>query len=110
VHLGPENRTSARKSAAAALNAAVEAGAAFAVVADEVRNLAVRCAEAAKTIAGSIEGSAESTRAGKIRLDEVALSVRELAVSALKVKQLVAEVHQDTQGQSSGIHQISIAL
>jgi methyl-accepting chemotaxis protein len=36
--------------------------------------------------------------------------VRELAGSALKVKELIMEVHQDARQQSSGIHQISIAL
>lgn len=99
-----------------ALNAAVEAarageaGMGFAVVADEVRNLAGRCADAAKKVAASLEEAAESTRAGKVRLDEVALSVRELAGSALQVKELISEVHQDAQQQSSGINQISTAL
>lgn len=99
-----------------ALNAAVEAarageaGMGFAVVADEVRNLAGRCASAAQEIASCIELSIESTRSGKSRLDEAALSVQEMAANALQVKDLIIEVHQEAQQQSSGIDQISAAI
>jgi methyl-accepting chemotaxis protein/methyl-accepting chemotaxis protein-1 (serine sensor receptor) len=99
-----------------ALNAAVEAarageaGMGFAVVADEVRSLAGRCAEAAKNITASIEGSRENTKVGTLRLDEVAASVRELAGSALQVKEIILQVQQEAQQQSGGIQQISLAL
>ncbi len=99
-----------------ALNAAVEAaragetGRGFAVVADEVRNLAGRCASAAKDIAKSIEESVENARTGKKRLDEAALSVRDMAARALKVKSLVQQIHLGAQNQTGSIDQIAKSL
>ncbi len=99
-----------------ALNAAVEAarageaGMGFAVVADEVRNLAGRCSGAAKDISTSIAESVENARTGKSRLDEAAASARNMAVSAMKAKDLVQEINGGARQQRAGIDQIAQAL
>ncbi|MBE0656855.1 MAG: hypothetical protein IH602_04140 [Bryobacteraceae bacterium] len=99
-----------------ALNAAVEAarageaGMGFAVVADEVRNLAQRCAQAARDTAALIEDSISKSREGKVKVDQVAMSVQAFAENAEKVKVLVDEVSTSSQEQARGIGQITKAI
>ncbi len=98
------------------LNAAVEAarageaGMGFAVVADEVRNLAQRCSQAAKDTSGLIEESIQHSKTGRIRLDEVAASMREVTESAIQVQRLSNEVNAGSEEQARGIEQISKAI
>jgi len=99
-----------------ALNAAVEAarageaGMGFAVVADEVRNLAQRCAQAAKDTAGLIEESIDRANGGKIKVDEVALSIHSITEEAAKIKVLVDEINLGSVEQSRGIDQITRSI
>jgi len=99
-----------------ALNAAVEAarageaGMGFAVVADEVRNLAQRCAQAAKDTAGLIEASIQSSRGGRAKVDQVAVSLHEITGQSAKIKTLVDAINQGSVEQSRGIEQISRAI
>jgi methyl-accepting chemotaxis protein/methyl-accepting chemotaxis protein-1 (serine sensor receptor) len=99
-----------------ALNAAVEAarageaGMGFAVVADEVRNLAQRCAQAARDTAALIEQSVEKSRGGKLKVDEVALAIRELGAGADKVRVLVDEVRVGSDEQARGLEQIGKSI
>jgi methyl-accepting chemotaxis protein/methyl-accepting chemotaxis protein-1 (serine sensor receptor) len=99
-----------------ALNAAVEAarageaGMGFAVVADEVRNLAQRCAQAAKDTADLIEESIQRSNGGRVKVDQVAVAIREITAEASKVKVLVDEINVGSVEQSSGIEQISKAI
>lgn len=98
------------------LNAAVEAarageaGMGFAVVADEVRNLAQRCSQAAKDTSGLIEESIQHAKTGKIRLDEVAASMRQVTESAIQVQRLSNEVNAGSEEQAQAIEQISRAI
>jgi methyl-accepting chemotaxis protein/methyl-accepting chemotaxis protein-1 (serine sensor receptor) len=98
------------------LNAAVEAarageaGMGFAVVADEVRNLAQRCSQAAKDTSGLIEESIQHAKTGKVRLDEVAVSMRQVTESAVQVQRLSNEVNQGSEEQARAIEQISRAI
>jgi len=98
------------------LNAAVEAarageaGMGFAVVADEVRNLAQRCSQAAKDTSGLIEESIQHAKTGKVRLDEVAVSMRGVTESAVQVQRLSNEVNAGSEEQARAIEQISRAI
>ncbi|MFN7935201.1 MAG: methyl-accepting chemotaxis protein [Bryobacteraceae bacterium] len=99
-----------------ALNAAVEAarageaGMGFAVVADEVRNLAQRCAQAAKDTAAMIEESIAKSNDGKVKVDQVATSIRSVTEEAGRIKMLVDEVSLSSQEQARGIDQIGKAI
>jgi methyl-accepting chemotaxis protein len=99
-----------------ALNAAVEAarageaGMGFAVVADEVRNLAQRSAQAAKDTAELIEESISKSNDGKVRVDEVAMAIRQITEEFSKVKTLVDEVNQGSQEQTRGIEEVAKAV
>jgi methyl-accepting chemotaxis protein len=99
-----------------ALNAAVEAarageaGMGFAVVADEVRNLAQRCAQAAKDTADLIEESIQNSNGGRVKVDQVAVAIREITTESGKIKVLVDEINLGSVEQSRGIDQISKAV
>ena len=99
-----------------ALNAAVEAarageaGAGFAVVADEVRNLAIRAAEAARSTAGLIEESVKEILEGAERVNVTNKDFDEVAASAAKVTDLIAEIAAASQEQAQGIGQVNTAV
>lgn len=99
-----------------ALNAAVEAarageaGMGFAVVADEVRNLAHRSAQAAKDTSELIEESIARSNNGKVKVDQVAESIRTIGAEAGKAKELADEVKLGSQEQLRGIEEISKAI
>jgi methyl-accepting chemotaxis protein/methyl-accepting chemotaxis protein-1 (serine sensor receptor) len=99
-----------------ALNAAVEAaragdaGMGFAVVADEVRNLAQRCAQAAKDTATLIEDSIQQSDGGMLKVDQVAVAIREITGESEKIKVLVDEINVGSVEQSRGIDQISRSI
>ncbi len=82
----------------------------FAVVADEVRNMAQRSAQAAKEIAGKIEGSIFKTEQGVQISAKVALGLQEIVGKVKQVDDLVAEVAAASQGQSQGVEQLNMAI
>ena len=99
-----------------ALNAAVEAarageaGAGFAVVADEVRNLAMRAADAARNTANLIEGTVKKVKAGGDLVSTTNDAFSEVAQSAVKVGELVAEIAAASKEQAQGIEQVNTAV
>jgi len=99
-----------------ALNAAVEAarageaGAGFAVVADEVRNLAIRAAEAARNTSSLIDGSVKRIQDGTGLVDTTHTAFAEVAQSARKIADLVAEINAASNEQAQGIDQINKAV
>lgn len=99
-----------------ALNAAVEAarageqGRGFAVVASEVRTLAQRSAEAAKEIKGLIGASVEKVEAGVRQVHNAGASMGEIVNRVQRVNQMISELSNAANEQSSGIGQVNDAM
>ena len=99
-----------------ALNAAVEAaragehGRGFAVVASEVRTLAQRSAVAAKEIKTLIQASVEGVERGAAQADTAGATMDEIMTKVRQVTQLIGEISNATQEQTSGISQVSTAV
>jgi methyl-accepting chemotaxis protein len=99
-----------------ALNAAVEAarageqGRGFAVVASEVRSLAGRSAEAAKEIKQLIGTSVSDVSQGCQLVEQAGSTMDEIVVHVRRVADLMGEVTNASQDQTSGIEQVNQAV
>jgi methyl-accepting chemotaxis protein len=99
-----------------ALNAAVEAaragehGRGFAVVASEVRSLAQRSSTAAREIKALIDDSTQKVGAGSRLVDGAGKTMQEILESVKRVSQLISDIADAGQSQSSGIDQIHQAV
>lgn len=99
-----------------ALNAAVEAarageqGRGFAVVAGEVRNLAQRSAGAAKEIKELIRDSVSKVQDGRQLVNASGETLQDIVVSVEKVSNMMQEIAQAAQEQTSGIEQVNTAV
>jgi methyl-accepting chemotaxis protein len=80
------------------------------VVANEVRNLALRAADAAKNTAALIEGTVKRVNEGSGLLSRTNEAFNEVAGSAVKVGELVAEIAAASSEQAQGIEQLNRAV
>ena len=99
-----------------ALNAAVEAarageqGRGFAVVATEVRQLAGRSASAAMEIKDLIEDSVKKVTDGTKLVQETGKELNNIVSSVTELSDIVIEISNASEEQSSGIEQINKAI
>ena len=106
----------ARQTNLLALNAAVEAarageaGRGFAVVASEVRSLAQRSSQAAKDIKDLITNSNDQVKGGVDLVNRAGAALTEIVDSIKKVADIVADIANASNEQSTGIEQVNKAL
>jgi methyl-accepting chemotaxis protein len=106
----------ARQTNLLALNAAVEAarageaGRGFAVVASEVRSLAQRSSQAAKDIKDLITNSNDQVKGGVDLVNRAGAALTEIVESIKKVADIVADIANASNEQSTGIEQVNKAL
>ena len=106
----------ARQTNLLALNAAVEAarageaGRGFAVVASEVRSLAQRSSQAAKDIKDLITNSNDQVKGGVELVNRAGAALTEIVDSIKKVAEIVADIANASNEQSTGIEQVNKAL
>jgi methyl-accepting chemotaxis protein len=99
-----------------ALNAGVEAaragdaGKGFAVVASEVRALAQRSAEAAKEIKALISASTQQVESGVRLVGQTGDALQGIVSKVAQIDGLVSEISASAQEQSTGLHQVNIAI
>ena len=99
-----------------ALNAAVEAaragesGKGFAVVAGEVRTLAEERAGGQEIKEGLIEDSVERVSEGSLQAEQAGATMQEIVAAVHRVTDIIGEISQASQEQSSGIEQVDTAV
>ncbi len=99
-----------------ALNAAVEAarageaGMGFAVVADEVRNLAEKSSAAVSETSSLISETLDAIKKGKRIVSETNDALESVITETEKVTELVANIAEATEKQSTAVEQINIGI